>query len=324
MKIAYLDFNEDDFHEDYSISPKAYGGGRVFASFAKEVNPDFHIYSNPNSFNNLSESERKQNCHPLNSEQRKAIRDGKPIKNIIPEAFTYDLFVHHQVRYHVNVEGLRAKECCWAVGYGEMIHGSNTNVLLYNNYQHPHFLGPSKVHRIVIGKPIPSFTLYLKEHYIFQCTRHTEQFGSIDVAKLAKNYNIPVIFAGPIDRNYALMDWVDGDLIKYVGIISEEEKINYLKRAKFCTFLHKWSTPFNLSAIESLAYGTPVIATPVGFWPSLVDGTNGKLVTNKEEFFDCYKTNFCQRDCWDTAFPYSQDRMIESFFNTFHKIYETN
>jgi glycosyltransferase involved in cell wall biosynthesis len=323
MKIAYLDFNEDDFHEDYSISPKAYGGGRVFASFAKEINPDFHIYSNPESFKNLTDGERKQNCHPLNSEQRRCIREGYPIPLVIPEADQYDLFVHHQVKYHIIV-GEKAKECCWAVGFGEYCDQRNTNLLLYNDYQHP-MVGPlTKIHRIVIGKPIPSFRLYPKSEYIFQCTRHTEQFGSIEVAKLAKNYNIPVIFAGPIDKNYPLMDYVDGNLIKYIGIIPEEEKITYLKSAKFCTFLHKWNTPFNLSAIESLSYGTPVIATPVGFWPSLVDGTNGRLVSNKEEFFDCYKTNFSQRECWDTAFPYSQERMLESFFTVFRRIYEEN
>jgi hypothetical protein len=326
MKIAYLDFNEDDFHEDYSISPKAYGGGRVFASIAKEVNPDFHIYANPDSFKNLLPSERKENCHPLNSEQRRAIREGYPIQLVLPEeeARTYDLFVHHQVKYHIITGDLKAKECCWAVGFGEQCDNRNKNLLLYNDYQMPYANQSTRVHKIVIGKPIPPFQEYKKENFIFQCTRHTRYFGSIEVAKICQRMQIPVVFAGPIDKDYPLLEHVDNKLIKYLGIISEEEKIDYLKRAKFCTFLHSWNTPFNLSAIEALAYGTPLIASYAGFWPSLINGKNGGLVRNFEDFVACYNTEYSQIGCWESAQPYSQEKMIESFFSVFKTIYEAN
>lgn len=324
MKIAYLDFNEDDFHEDYSVSPNAYGGGRVFASIAKEALPDFHIFSNPNSFKNLGPNEKKSNCHPLDSVQRKAIRDNQPIKDIIPNAGDFDLFVHHQVRYHVNTEGLKAKECCWAVGVHESVHGQNTNLLLYNDYQHPYIPPTTKVHKIVIGKPVPEFKQYQKENFIFQCTRHTHQFGSIHVANICKKFKIPVYFAGPIDKDYNLLSFIDNETTFYLGVIPESEKLGYLRRAKCCTFLHEWATPFNLSAVEALAHGTFVISTPVGFWPSLINGKNGSMVTTADQFIKAYNGTYNQKDCWDSVQPYTEAKMLESFYGVFTQIHESN
>lgn len=326
MKIAYLDFNEDDLVEDYSHNNcKRYGGGRVFASIAKEKDKNFHIFSNEKSFVNLTDEENKENCHPLSSSDRYRIRSGEPIKNIISNADTFDIFVHHQSMYNVNVDGLKAKECCWAVSVGEYCHPHNKRLLLYNDLQNPNYGGPiPKLYKITIGKPIPDFQEYQKEDYIFQCTRHTREFGSIKVASLCKQYNIPVIFAGPIDNNYPLLDYVDGKLVKYVGTISDKDKFQYLKSAKFCTFIHGWPTPFNLSAIEALSYGTPLIATPVGFWKTLINGSNGAIVNNNEEFVQAYNSKYKQRDCWESSLPYSQENMISSFYTVFKQIYEEN
>jgi hypothetical protein len=322
MKIAYLDFNEDDFFEDYSEQPQRYGGGRVFASIAKEKIPNFYLFANPRSFDNLAPSENSQHCIGLSSEQRRAIREGKPIKDIIQDADTFDLFVHHQARYAINTEGLKAKSCCWAVGYGEIIHRGNPHVLLYNNYQSPFFQGAPQVHKIVIGKPIPAFQEYQKEPFIFQCTRHTKIFGSMEVAKFCRRHQIPVYFAGPIDKDYPLLEIVDDKHVFYLGVISEQEKISWLKRARLTTYMHSWQTPFNLSAIESLAYGTPIITSPSGFWPSLVNGSNGRMITTEEELFEAFRVNFSQKDCYDSALPYSQDKMLESFQKAFQTIYE--
>lgn len=327
MKVAYLDFNEDDLIEDYSYyNCKRYGGGRVFASIAKEKNEDFHIFSNEKSFDNLLDIENKKNCHGLSSSDRLRIRQGDLIKNIIPNADYFDLFVHHQSRYHANVEGLKAKECCWAVSVGEYCHPRNERLLLYNDFQNPMYGGikQPKLYKIVIGKKIPNFQENEKSDFLFQCTRHNSNFGSIQVAKLCKEYGIPVIFAGPIDRDYPLLDYVDNENIQYLGIIDDNTKFNLLKKAKACPFIHNWPTPFNLSAIESLAYGTPIIATNVGFWSNLINGKNGSIVNTEEDFISALKISYNQKDCWDSVQPYSEEKMLESFFSVFKNIYEEN
>lgn len=319
MKIAYLDFNEDNFFEDYSISPKRYGGGRIFASSAK----DFHIFANPESFNNLTDSENKSNCHSLKSSQRQDIRIGLPIERIIPEIEDFDLIVHHHANYGINSN---KPVCCWAVGYNEPCHPRNSNLLLFNEYQKPRISNPNtKTYKVVIGKKIPEFREYPKEDFIFQCTRHVQCFGSIQVAKICKANNIPVVFAGPIiDNEYPLMDYVDGSLIKYIGQISEEEKISYLKKAKLCTFLHFWPTPFNLSAIESLSYGTPIATTNIGFWPSLVNKKNGSILDSSLNLVQTFYNKFNQYDCYESSLEFSEDNMLTSFFDSFERILKNN
>lgn len=324
MKIAYLDFNENDFYEDYSINPKSYGGGRVFASIAKEIVPDFHLFSNHDSFKNLLDKENKQSCHSLSSEQRDKIRSGLPIKDIIKNAEFFDLFVHHQTQYSLNLNGLNAKSCCWAVGYNDIVHPNNKNLLLYNNFQNPKLFNETKIQKIIIGKPIPTFEEYCKENFIFQCSRHTKTFGSIEVAQICLANNIKVYFAGPIESGYPLLDYVDNKTVHYLGSISENDKIEYLKKARLTTYLHSWNTSFNLSAIESLSYGTPIISTNVGFWGSLINDKNGAIIYNSEDFLNAYYNNFSQKQCYNSAIPYSQDKMIESFSQAFKNIYEKN
>jgi len=322
MNIAYLDFN-DELVESYVTNSKAgaYGGGRVFASIAKEALDNFFIFANPECFKHLAPDEKKKNCIGLNSEQRARIRAGEPVKDIIPFAEEFDLFVHHQVCHHVNIEGLKAKECCWAVGYGEPIHPQNEHLLLYNNFQSPQVTNPeTKVYKIVIGKEIPEFQEYNKENFIFQCTRHCEQFNSINVAILAKHFGVPVYFAGPIGRDYPLLHYVDNQMVHYLGIISEETKIDYLKRAKMSTFIHTWPTPFSLSAIEALSYGTPILATNVGFWPSLVNGLNGDHIVNFAELPRFFNKDYKQWDCFESALPYSSKIMLNNFTNVFEEI----
>jgi hypothetical protein len=323
MKIAYIDLNDETFWEDYSISPKKYGGGRVFAAAAKENYLDFHldIYANPRSFDNVTDSENKRACIPTTWEQRDAIRQYKPIKDIIANAEQYDLFVTHNMGFPINTEGLKGKLCAWALGREEWCDPRFKHVLQYNEYQLTKVGPETKTYRTVIGKPLPEFREYNKENFIFQCTRHTPIFGSIEIAATCNNLGIKAYFAGPIDKDYPLLQFIDNKNTFYLGIISEEIKIEFLKRARLCTFYHRWNTPFNLSAIEALSYGTPIAATPVGFWPSLVKKENGFFFSSEEDFKKKFEENpFSQRDCWNSAQPYSEQNMIDSFLKAFQTI----
>jgi glycosyltransferase involved in cell wall biosynthesis len=143
------------------------------------------------------------------------------------------------------------------------------------------------------------------------------------VAQLCRKYSIPLIFAGPIQAGYPLMDYVDGDLIKYIGIISNSEKSNYYKKALLTTYLHFWQTPFNISAIESLSYGTPIMATANGFWPKLIKNKiNGYIIATEEDFVnsinDCL--NIKQIDCYNSSSEYSSEKMVSSFYLAFNNI----
>lgn len=317
MKIAYIDLNYPDHYESYSINPKKYGGGRIFAAYAKELISNFHIFADPRSFEDVDPKvENSENCHPITSEVAMAIRNGGDIEALIPELAGYDMFVHHFTNIHLNT---KKPQICWSLGYEEVLHPDNKHVMLYGRkHQNLRMTGNNHViHDVIIGSffTMPEFKED-KEDYIFQCTRHTNCFGSVDVAKICMKNNIRCYFAGPIDKGYPLMDYIDNKNTFYFGVISESKKSLYTSRARLYTFIHSWPTPFNLSAIEALKYGTPIVATPVGFWPDLIqEGKNGFIIRNEEEFLEAWKksANINQDDCIETAKKYSVANMITTF-----------
>ncbi len=213
MRVAYLDFNlKNSVIECYSsLNSSRYGGGSAFSPWAREVWDDFHIYANPKCFYNLTNSEKKDKCHWLTDEQRQDIFDSKPIKDIIPEIVNFDLIVHHHCSQWVNTDGLDIKSCCWVIGYLEDCHPKNTNLLFFNFDGQKSRLkhNDHKIYKIQLGKPVPEFKEYKKENIIFQCSRHNSIFRSIQVADICNRHNIPVYFAGKIDENYPLLDFID-------------------------------------------------------------------------------------------------------------------
>jgi glycosyltransferase involved in cell wall biosynthesis len=65
-----------------------------------------------------------------------------------------------------------------------------------------------------------------------------------------------------------------------MGEISQEEKVDLLRRAKAVLFPIDWDEPFGLVMTEAMACGTPVIATPRGSVPEVIaDGETGWIVS---------------------------------------------
>jgi glycosyltransferase involved in cell wall biosynthesis len=326
MKIAYIDLNYPDHYESYAINPKRYGGGRIFAAWAKELINNFHIFSSESSFQDLSENDSRLNCHQISHDQQQSIRDGKAIAEVIPETEDVDIFVHHFSNIHINT---LKPQIIWCLGYGEQIHPLNKHVMLYNkNKQRPVTTNLDHIiYDVVIGVPIPeSFEYNKKEDFIFQCTRHVPEFGSINVAQLCNHYKIKCIFAGPINDHYPLLNHIDNVNTFYIGTISNEEKIEYTKKARLYTFLHSWPTPFNLSAIDALAYGTPIVSTPIGFWPELIEqNKNGFIIENEKDFINVWNKSLDidQQDCFNTAKNFTVNKMIESFHKSILSCYDS-
>jgi glycosyltransferase involved in cell wall biosynthesis len=64
-----------------------------------------------------------------------------------------------------------------------------------------------------------------------------------------------------------------------LGEISQEEKLDLLRRAKAVLFPIDWPEPFGLVMTEAMACGTPVIGTPRGSVPEVItDGETGWVV----------------------------------------------
>ena len=70
-----------------------------------------------------------------------------------------------------------------------------------------------------------------------------------------------------------------GDDREYVGEVTHGEKVELLQHARATVFPISWQEPFGLVMIESMACGTPVIATRWGAVPEVIDdGRTGIIV----------------------------------------------
>ncbi|NUM88826.1 MAG: glycosyltransferase [Bdellovibrionales bacterium] len=66
------------------------------------------------------------------------------------------------------------------------------------------------------------------------------------------------------------------------GTVDGGEKLSLLQRAGALLFPVIWEEPFGLAVVEALACGTPVVATPRGALPEIVDSTCGILAGSHE------------------------------------------
>jgi len=70
-----------------------------------------------------------------------------------------------------------------------------------------------------------------------------------------------------------------GDDVRYLGEVSGDEKLELLRTARATLFPISWPEPFGLVMIESMACGTPVVATRHGAVPEVIeDGVSGVIV----------------------------------------------
>ena len=75
-----------------------------------------------------------------------------------------------------------------------------------------------------------------------------------------------------------------GPGVEYLGEVTHAEKIDLLQNARATLFPIQWEEPFGLVLVESMACGTPVIATRRGAVPEVVaDGRSGIVVDDASE-----------------------------------------
>jgi glycosyltransferase involved in cell wall biosynthesis len=82
----------------------------------------------------------------------------------------------------------------------------------------------------------------------------------------------------------AVAPQVDGEAVRYHGPVGGAARAKALGSARALLHLINFAEPFGLSVVEAMACGTPVIATPRGSMPELIEhGVTGFLVNSIDE-----------------------------------------
>jgi glycosyltransferase involved in cell wall biosynthesis len=129
--------------------------------------------------------------------------------------------------------------------------------------------------------------------YLLFLGRMSPDKGCHRAIAVAMEAGLPLKIAGknrdPKERRY-FAEFVEphlGDSIEYLGEVTHGTKVELLQDARATLFPIEWEEPFGLVMIESMACGTPVIATRFGAVPEVIEhGRGGWIVDHYREMAD--------------------------------------
>ena len=126
--------------------------------------------------------------------------------------------------------------------------------------------------------------------YLLFLGRMSWEKGCHRAIEVAKESDMPLLIAGKMqdraEKEY-FEEHVRPNLgwgIEYLGEVDHAKKIDLLQNARVTLFPIEWEEPFGLVMIESMACGTPVVATRWGAVPEVIDdGRTGVIVDDYTE-----------------------------------------
>jgi glycosyltransferase involved in cell wall biosynthesis len=129
--------------------------------------------------------------------------------------------------------------------------------------------------------------------YLLFLGRMSPDKGAHRAVTIALESGLPLMIAGknaePAEQAYfdAFVRPHLGGRIEYVGEVSHGEKVELLQHARATLFPIEWEEPFGLVMIESMACGTPVVATRWGAVPEVIEhGRTGVIVDDWRRMAD--------------------------------------
>jgi glycosyltransferase involved in cell wall biosynthesis len=127
--------------------------------------------------------------------------------------------------------------------------------------------------------------------YLLFVGRLSPDKGAHRAVAVAMELGLPLKIAGKraeVKERQYFAEYVEPHLghggIEYLGEVTHGQKVELLQDARATLFPIEWEEPFGLVMIESMACGTPVIATRHGAVPEVIeDGRSGVVVNHFRE-----------------------------------------
>ena len=162
--------------------------------------------------------------------------------------------------------------------------------------------------------------------YLVFLGRLTQNKGVDTAISVAQATGIPLKIAGNIPQNEGDRHFFETNIkpklgygCEWVGPVDDRQKNELLGNALALLFPIQWNEPFGIVMIESLACGTPVIATRFASTPEVVDhGKTGFLCDSVNDMIEAVKNihtidRFACRQAVEESF--SADVMTEKYLD---------
>jgi glycosyltransferase involved in cell wall biosynthesis len=148
--------------------------------------------------------------------------------------------------------------------------------------------------------------------------------------EVAKKSGRRLIIAGFVqDKRYfeeEIAPYVDGKNIEYLGVVSNTERDDLLKKAYAVLHLNTIPERFGLVMAESMAAGVPVIAMDLGSCREVVaDGKTGFLVNDVDEAVKAVEKipEISRQACRQRVEEkFSLAVMVENYEKVYHQIFQ--
>lgn len=118
--------------------------------------------------------------------------------------------------------------------------------------------------------------------------------------------------------------WWPSKYIHGHGMVGGQKKIDIIQSCDALIWPVRWHEPFGIAIIEAMALGLPVLASPFGSHPEIINEENGAIVQSKEELLEWVrspKRNFngaIIRKYVEEHF--SIQKLVQKYFQYYEKI----
>ncbi|MEC5201116.1 glycosyltransferase involved in cell wall biosynthesis [Arthrobacter sp. PL16] len=193
-----------------------------------------------------------------------------------------------------------------------------------------------------------------KADHALVLARITRDKGQDAAVRICRQAGMPLVLAGPVagiddpaelDRRLAAGDaqltshpdviyfqdevrpLLDGHLYRWIGGVGGETKERVLRSARVLLAPNRWAEPGATGVVEALSRGVPVVGTPLGVLPSLVQHCRtGFLAAGEPEL-----AGFLQKldsiraeDCIEAASEWTPEAMAASYLRLYDQILQEN